>query len=165
LPHEGIDSLDSRPAVRRISAARSDAQTRQQRGQPIAQDARPCPAKNWTDESPRLAGADFKTRVRMQSGLRPRLRSASIDYGASNQPRPTEASALRWFVIDVWRRVIVTKGRAARMRKHSNRPVLLGSDFARRTCCKPSRPVLVASPPCCRVTHRVEGGSQPKGPG
>ena len=37
-PHEGTDSLDSRPAVRRISAARSDAQTRQQRGQPIAQD-------------------------------------------------------------------------------------------------------------------------------
>jgi hypothetical protein len=37
-PHEGTDSLDRRPAVRRISAVRSDAQTRQQRGQPIAQD-------------------------------------------------------------------------------------------------------------------------------
>jgi hypothetical protein len=27
-------------------------------------------------------------------------------------------------------------------------PSYLGSDFARRTCCKPSRLVLVASPPC-----------------
>ena len=67
-PHEGTDSLDSRPAVRRISAVRSDAQTRQQRGQPIAQDTGPYLAKNWTDESQRLAGAHFKTRVRIAVG-------------------------------------------------------------------------------------------------
>jgi hypothetical protein len=47
---EGADSLDSRPAVRRISAARSDAQTRQQRGQPPRRRQPPYPAKNWRGE-------------------------------------------------------------------------------------------------------------------
>ena len=67
-PHEGTDSLDRRPAVRRISAVRSDAQTRQQRGQPIAQDTGTYLAKKWADEPQRLAGVPFKTRVRIAVG-------------------------------------------------------------------------------------------------
>ena len=65
-------------------------------------------------------------------------------------------------VIDMERWVIVRKGRAARLRKHSNRPVVLGSDFARRTCCKPSRPVLVASPPRAASLIGLKGVLNPK---
>ena len=57
------------------------------------------------------------------------------------------------------------KGRAARIHKHSNRPV-----FRKRLCqtnllqALPAGASRVASVRR-RVTHQVEGGSQPKGPG
>jgi hypothetical protein len=45
------------------------------------------PAKTWTYESHRLARAPFNTRFQMRSRVRPRLRSASTDYGASKQSK------------------------------------------------------------------------------
>src|ERR1700722_3515032 len=57
------------------------------------------------------------------------------------------------------------KDRAVRV-GHTQTAQLLGSDFARRTCCKPSRLVLVASPPSiAALLIGVEGGSQLEGPG
>jgi hypothetical protein len=46
--------------------------------------------------------------------------------------------------------------------KHSNRPVFSESDFARRTCCKPSRLVLVASPPNAASLIGLKGVLNPK---
>ena len=60
---------------------------------------------------------------------------------------PRQASVLRQFVVLVRRRSAVAR-KTGRPEYASIRTAqFLGSDFARRTCCKPSRLVLVASPP------------------
>jgi hypothetical protein len=150
------------PAVRRISAARSDAQSRQQRGQPAAQETSPLVVPRSGRGRSHFRGGRVKSQPEMLAGSR----SAQIDNCGSNRQRRRRAQAPRRLVIRMWRRLgDRQKGRAARIHKHSNRPV-----FRKRLCqtnllqALPAGASRVASVHR-RVTHQVEGGSQPKGPG
>lgn len=126
---------------------------------PRGADNHPYPAKNWTGRTTAPAGAHFQDAGPNRSPAE-RRRIAEIE--SIKYERTPRAPVIR----NRRRRyVIITKGRAARMTSTRTAQFFFGSDLARRTCCKPSRLVLVASPPYRRVTHRVEGGSQPKGPG
>jgi len=95
----GTESPDSRPAVRRISAARIDAQTRQQRGHPITQD------------TGHLSCGDLDgpitppSRSALQHAGPKRSPGSNRVWGARqpttahrNSQRPTAASALRRLV-------------------------------------------------------------------
>jgi len=81
----------------------------------------------------------------------------------SNRQSRKESQALRRFVIRVRRRLVIAR-KAGRPEYTSTRTAqFLGSDFARRTCCKPSRLVLVASPPfVAALLIRLKGVLNPK---
>ena len=133
---------------------------------PLRRTRAPYPCEELATESRRLAGAHCERRGPNRSrnaiafGERPNRRALSTQITKSNGHRHAPVIRNRHVVMgDCQKRPGGPNAQALEP------PSLLGSDFARRTCCKPSRPVLVASPPYRRVTHRVEGGSQPKGPG
>ena len=107
------------PAVRRISAARSDPQSRQQRGQRTAQETGQCPAKKG-GRIGHISADGSKSLLEM----RPRFRSAEIDNCVSNRQSlresPTPAAIRDPHAASM---SYLRKDRAARIPKHSNRPV------------------------------------------
>ena len=118
----------------------------------------PCCAKKWAGSVPFRADASNRSpkcgRV---------FRNAKIVNCVSNRQSRKETQALRRFVIRVRRRLVIAR-KAGRPEYTSTRTAqFLGSDFARRTCCKPSRLVLVASPPfVAALLIRLKGVLNPK---
>ena len=77
LRHTRVSIRGRPPAIRRISAPRSDAQTRQQRGQPITQDTDPLSREELDGRITAPSRSAFQDES--HSGIRPRLRRAPID--------------------------------------------------------------------------------------
>ncbi len=133
------DGADSVSAVRRPPHFRRGGVT-PNRGNNVTSSRRSEPAGRVDHRAP--ARARLKRRARIAvPGLPPRLRTRkNIVAGSNCLGRNTVT------VICMYRLVIARKaGRPERLSARTAQ--FFGSDFARRTCCKPSRLVLVASPP------------------
>ena len=107
------------PAVRRISAARSDPQSRQQRGQRTAQETGQCPAKKGgrighisADGSNRCSKCD-RVLGAPKSIIAYRIRQSLRESPTPAAIRDPHAASMSY----------LPKDRAARIPKHSNRPV------------------------------------------
>jgi hypothetical protein len=134
-----LGGADSLPAARRPPHFRRGGVT-PNRGNNVAS------SRLWLGYSA-TAGRILRDGFKSQPRMRPRLRSAeaeSCKIESPNSQECTGSAAIRNLRVTIGD---CQKGRAARMRQHSNRPVFQEATFARRTCCKPSRLVLVASPP------------------